>query len=496
MILKNDVVKMVLEKVLVLGATGYVGRRLVSSLLKEGYTVRASWRKLSKLERHSWAHHPKVEPVAVDIFDRESVRKACEGCFAAYYLIHSMYHGKDFAKLDKKAAENMVWATEHTELKRIVYLSGLGEEQAGLSKHLRSRFEVGKILRSGSVPVTILRAAMIIGAGSVSFEILRYMTERLPVTIIPGWLRTKSQPIAISNVLKYLVGCLENPATSDRTLDIGGPEIITYYDLGKLYAQEAKLVKRFVVHVPFVTPRLSSYWINLITPISASIALPLIMGLKYDLICLNDDITNIIPQRLLTNKEAIQLALSQIEYTLIRTVTSRKYPEFIPEWTQLGDPLWAGGSTYRDHRSIVIESPLEDVWNTIIEMLGLGGYCDNLPSQFRGVIDKLIGELGIRTGKKDSSNLKLIDFVNCWNVISIKHQKHLKLYAELRIPGRAALEFLLRKIDNQTTEVHQHTMFVPRGLFGLLYWYGFLPIHGITLRNRLKKEVDTLKNSK
>jgi len=369
---------MVFEKVLVLGATGYVGKRLVSSLIKEGYTVRASWRILNKLERHSWAHHPKVEPVAVDIFDRESVRKACEGCFTAYYLIHSM-QSRDFANLDKKAAENMVWAAENTELKRIIYLSGLGEEHAGLSKHLRSRYEVGKLLRSGSVPVTILRAAMIIGAGSVSFEILRYTTERLPVTIIPGWLRTKSQPIAISNVLNYLVGCLKNPATSNRTLDIGGPEIITYYDLRKLYAQEAKLVKRFAVHVPFVTPRLSSYWINLITPIPSSIALPLIRGLKYDLICLNDDITHIIPQRLLTNKETIQLALSEIDYTLLRTVTKRKYPEFIPEWTQPGDPKWAGGSIYRDHRRVVIESPLEEVWSSIIKMEGEGGYCENLP---------------------------------------------------------------------------------------------------------------------
>ena len=485
---------MVIEKVLVLGATGYVGTRLVTSLLKEGYTVRVSWRTLSKLERHSWAHHPKIEPVAVDIFDRESLRNACEECFAAYYLIHSMYHGKDFVQLDRDAAENMIWATENTNLKRIIYLSGLGEENADLSKHLRSRFEVGTILRSGAVPVTILRAAMIIGAGSVSFEMLRYLTERLPVTIIPRWLRTKNQPIAISNVLKYLIGCLENPETSDRTFDIGGPEVITYYDLMRLYAQEAKLIKRFIINVPFLTPRLSSFWINLITPIPVSIARPLIEGLKSELVCVNEDIKSIIPQRLLTNKEAIQLALSQIDYHLLRTVTKRKYTEFIPEWIQPGDPKWAGGSIFQDRRQVVIESPLEEVWNSIIKMQGEGGYCENLPWQFRGLIDELIGGLGIRRGREDSSNFKLGDYVNCWNVVSVVPLKHLKLYAELKIPGRATLEFLLKRSDDHTTEVNQLTTFVPRGLFGLFYWYGILPVRGLAFKKVLQKTVEDIGN--
>jgi uncharacterized protein YbjT (DUF2867 family) len=487
---------MALKKLLVLGATGYVGTRLVTSLLKQGYTVRASWLTLRKLERHSWVHHPKVETVAVDVFDRESFRNACKGSYGAYYLIHSMYHGKNFAQLDRKAAENMVWASENTELRRIIYLSGLGEEHAGLSKHLRSRYEVGRILRSGTVPVTILRAAMIMGAGSVSFEILRYMTERLPVTIIPGWLRTKSQPIAISNVLKYLVGCLENPETSDRTFDIGGPEILTYYELMRLYSQEAKLIKRLVVHVPFITPGLSSYWINLIAPIPASIAHPLIEGLKYDLICLNNDIKDMIPQRLLTNRETIQLALSQIDYQLLRTIVKRKDPEFIPEWTQPGDPKWASGSTYRDHRRVVIESPLEEVWNSVIKMEGEGGYCENLSLQHRGLIEKLIGGLGIKRSREDSSNLKLGDYVNCWNVVNVEPLKHLKLYAELKIPGRATLEFLLKRSDAQTTEVRQLTTFVPRGLFGLLYWYGILPIRGLAFKKALQKTVEDIGQEK
>ncbi len=469
-----------------------MGTRLVTSLLKEGYAVRASWRTLSNLERHSWAHHPKVEPVAIDMFDRESVRTACEGCFAAYYLIHSLYKGKDFAKFDKKAAENMVWATENTNLKRIIYLGGLGEEHSSLSKHLQSRFEVGKILRSGTVPVTILKAAMIMGAGSASFEILRYITERLPVTIIPSWLRTKSQPIAISNVLKYLVGCLENSETNDRSFDIGGPEILTYYDLMRIYEQEAKLIKRLVFHVPFLTPRLSSYWINLISPIEAVLARQLIEGLKYELVCLNDDIKSIIPQRLLTNKEAIQLALSQIDYNLLRTVNIRKNPEFIPEWTQPGDSKWAGGSIYRDYRRVVIESPLEEVWKSIIKMEGEGGYCENLSWQHRSIIEELIGGLGIRRSRRDSSNLKLCDYVNCWNVVTVEPQKHLKLYAVLKIPGRATLEFFLSKIDNHSTEVHQLSTFVPRGLFGVFYWYGVLPIHGISLKKALKKTADSL----
>lgn len=483
---------MTTERVLVLGATGYVGTRLVTSLLQAGYTVRASWRTLSKLERHSWAYDPKVEPVAVNMFDRDSLLKACEGSSTVYYLIHSMYHGKDFVQHDRKAAENMVWAAENTNIKRIIYLSGLGEKNGNLSKHLRSRYEVGKILRSGTVPVTILRAAMILGAGSVSFEMLRYLTERLPIMIIPRWLRTKSQPIAISNVLKYLIGCLETPETSDKSFDICGPEIITYYDLMRVYAQEAKLIKRFIVSVPVLTPRLSSYGINLMTPIPVSIIRPLIEGLRSELVCINDDIKDLIPQKLLTNREAIQLALSHIDYNLLKTVTKKEYPEFIPEWTQPGDPKWAGGSIYRDHRRVVIESPLEEVWNSIIKMEGEGGYCENLPWQVRGLIDELIGGIGLRRSRKDSSNLKLSEFVDCWNVVSLESQKHLKLYAELRIPGRATLEFLLKEIDNQTTEVHQYTTFIPRGLFGLFYWYGIMPIYGTSLKKSLQKTVENI----
>ncbi|MHA2061473.1 MAG: DUF2867 domain-containing protein, partial [Candidatus Sifarchaeia archaeon] len=343
---------------------------------------------------------------------------------------------------------------------------------------------------SGNVPVTILRAAMILGAGSVSFEMLRYLTERLPITIIPRWLRTKNQPIAISNVLKYLVGCLENPETSDRTFDICGPEILSYYDLMRLYAQEAKLIKRLVFHVPVLTPRLSSYWIDLVTPIPVSIARPLIEGLRNELICLNHHIKDLIPQRLLTNREAIRLALSQIDYNLLRTASKRKHPEFIPEWTQAGDPKWAGGSVYRDRRRLVVESPLEVVWNSIIKMEGEGGYCENLPSQHRGLIEELIGGLSIRRSRRDSSNLKLGHYVNCWNIVSVEPQKYLKLYAELKIPGRATLEFLLGKIDNHTTEVHQLTSFVPRGLFGLFYWYGVLPIRGLALKKVLQKTVE------
>jgi len=302
-----------MNRILVLGSTGYVGSRLVPRLLDVGYRVRAGWRTRSKLEEQPWKNNPSLETVHVDVLNYDELKHAMENCDVVFYLIHSMYSGKDFEEMDRKAATNIASLSDELRIKRIVYLSGLGKQKDDLSKHLRSRKEVDKILRKSKTPIATFQAAMIIGPGSASFEIMRYLVDRLPVMITPRWVRTKTQPISIEDTVLYLVKCLEKPETVGETFDIGGPEITTYQDLMRAYVKEAGLTRRIVVPIPLLTPRLSSYWVSLITPVQAEIARPLIEGLSQETVCSENRIREIIPQKLLTIRESIHLTLSSID---------------------------------------------------------------------------------------------------------------------------------------------------------------------------------------
>jgi uncharacterized protein YbjT (DUF2867 family) len=304
--------------------------------------------------------------VAADVFDRESLKKACEGCSDVFYLVHSMNPDeRDFSDADRRAAENMVREAEHAGMSRIIYLGGLGDESPDLSRHLRSRAEVGNILLSGKVPVTYFRAAMIIGSGSASFEILRYLVDRLPLIITPRWVETESQPIAISNVITYLVGCLEVPGTKGRTFDIGGPDILTYHKLMEIYAEEANLSKRVIIPVPVISPRLSSYWIHLVTPVPAALARPLAEGLKNTTVCREDTIRELISQDLLTCRSAIRISLTYSHYDMTDKPDDDAASNLPPEGTYPGDPGWAGGSKFRDNQRIIIQGNPGDVWRPI-----------------------------------------------------------------------------------------------------------------------------------
>ncbi|MFW9963521.1 MAG: NAD(P)H-binding protein [Candidatus Sifarchaeia archaeon] len=302
-----------MNRILVLGSTGYVGSRLIPKLLDKGYNVRAGWRTRNKLEVQPWKNHVNLDIAHVDVFNHDELKQAMEGCDVVYYLIHSMYSGKNFEDMDRTAARNIASLADELGTKRIIYLSGLGKEKDDLSKHLRSRKEVNRILRTSKTPVTTFQAAMIIGPGSASFEIMRYLVDRLPVMIIPRWVRTKTQPISIEDTVLYLVKCLEKPETVGETFDIGGSEITTYHDLMRAYAKEAGLAGRIVVPIPLLTPRLSSYWVSLITPVQAEIARPLIEGLSQETVCSENRIRKIIPQKLLTIRESIHLTLSSID---------------------------------------------------------------------------------------------------------------------------------------------------------------------------------------
>ncbi len=302
-----------MRKILVLGSTGYVGSRLVQKLLDMGYSVRAGWRTRSKLEAQPWRNRPNLETAHVDVLNTTQLREAMKERDVVFYLIHSMYSGKEFEEMDRVAARNLVSLSDEIGIKRIVYLSGLGKEDDNLSRHLRSRKEVDKILRTGKTPVTTFQAAMIIGPGSASFEIMRFLVDRLPVMITPRWVRTRTQPISIEDTVLYLVKCLEKPETVGEVFDIGGPETTTYHDLMRTYAKEAGKKRRIVVPIPLLTPWLSSYWLALITPIQAAIARPLIEGLSHETVCSENRISDIIPQKLLTIRESIHLTLASID---------------------------------------------------------------------------------------------------------------------------------------------------------------------------------------
>lgn len=326
------------KPILVTGATGYVGGRLVPKLLAKGFRVKAAARSLDKFQCLPWSNDPNVELINFDAMNSESCLSALAGCGAAYYLIHSMRgRNKNFAQADHEAAGNFACAAAEMGLKRIIYLGGLGDAADQLSEHLRSRAEVATILQMGKVPVTVLRAAMIIGSGSASFEIMRYLVERLPIMITPRWVSTPSQPIAIRDVLFYLVGCLEHDETVGRVFDIGGPDVLSYRQMMELYAELAQLPKRWIIPVPVFTPKLSSYWIHLVTPVPAYIAQPLADGLRNPAVCKDQNIKSILPRQLLPCREAIQLVLQQLK-------NLEGDHSAVPEWRQSHDVSWALGN--------------------------------------------------------------------------------------------------------------------------------------------------------
>lgn len=466
--------------ILVTGATGYIGGRLIRKLIDSGYRVRAMGRSMEKLKGRAWANHPQVELVTGDMLDIESLTRAITGCRIAFYLVHSMIAQREkFVEADRQAARNMIHVSEQSGLDRIIYLGGLAESRKNpLSKHLSSRIEVGKILESGSIDTTTLRAPVILGSGSASFEILRYLVERLPVMITPRWVRSMNQPIAIRNVLKYLVGCLENDATRGRTYDIGGPEIISYLDLLKIYAREAGLSKRFIIPVPFLTPTLSAYWIHLISPVPSSIALPLTQGLTSNAVCTENRIRKIIPQKLLTGGEAIRLALDRIRQEQVDTCWMDAGELIEPEWSQCGDAEWTGGTIMNCGYRVQLQATPEETWKPIAQIGGkTGWYYGNRLWRLRGMMDRLVGGVGLRRGRRHPGEIHTGDALDFWRVLEVRPAERLLLVAEMKTPGEALLEFDIRSTGHNRTELKMRSRFLPKGLSGILYWYLLYPFH-------------------
>jgi uncharacterized protein YbjT (DUF2867 family) len=469
------------QPVAVTGATGYIGGRVVPHLLARGYRVRCIARSPRKLAARSWVSDPGVEIVEADVSDDTALTEALRGCGAAYYLIHSMMAaGGEYGARDRALAVKFAAAASEAGVSRIIYLGGLGETGDGLSEHLSSRREVESALASGAVPVTVLRAAMIIGAGSASFEILRYLVERLPVMITPRWVGTECQPIAVQDVLHYLVACLTHPETVGRTLDIGGPDILSYREIMAIMAQERNLRRRVVIPVPVLTPRLSSLWIHLVTPVSRWIARPLAEGLRNRVVCRNDDAQRLMPSRLLTVREAMSAALGRVASGDVETAWSDA--GVIP-----GDPGWAGGTVFVDCRSIEIQATADSVYGAVCRIGGgHGWYAADWLWRIRGCLDRIVGGPGLRRGRRDPEHVAYGEALDFWRVTKVEPSRCLELRAEMKLPGEAMLSF---DIEAQGPEppvrLVQTARFKPKGLLGLAYWYCVLPFHGVVFRGML-----------
>lgn len=476
---------------LVTGATGYVGGRLVPLLLERGVTVRAAVRSPEKLSGKAWASHPGLEIVRADLLDPESLSAALSGCRAAFYLVHSMNPATaDFAATDLRAARIFAECAAAAKLERIIYLGGLGEENAELSHHLRSRLQVAQALAQGPVPLTVLRAGVILGSGGASFEIVRHLVERLPVMITPRWVRTRCQPIAIRNVLEYLAGCLDHPETAGQTYDIGGPDVLTYQELMNIYAQEAGLPKRLILPVPFLSPGLSKIWVRLVTPVSPALIDPLVDGLRNEVVCKDQRIRDIIPQRLLSCRESCRAALQTLAQGLTPTCWADAGSFAPPEWLTSGDVPYAGGELLSMGFRATCDLAPQTLWSALESIGGREGwYFADMLWKIRGLADRVMGGVGLGPGRRDQTRLSPGDPLDCWRVLTADAPRRLCLLARMKTPGEAALDFELAPTGQGGTELRLTAWFKPRGLWGLVYWRALSPVHAPLFRGLIKRLV-------
>lgn len=481
--------------ILITGANGYIGKRLLPVLIDQGHLVYACVRDKNTLHL-SEEHQAKVNIIEVDFLKENQLQHLPIEIDVAYFLIHALASsGSDFSEKENKIAENFNKWINKTKTKQVIYLGGISNDD-NLSDHLKSRQHTEEILKQSSVPLTALRAAIIIGSGGASFEIIRDLVEKLPFMIAPKWLNTKCQPIGIRNVIEYLVGCLGNEKTFNKTFDIGGPEILTYKQMLLQFA-EVRGMKRYIQTVPVMSPRISSYWLYFVTSTSYRIAVNLVESMKNEVVVKHEGIQDIISTNLLTYKENVSLAFKRIEQNYV-----------ISSWVDSELPKNEGKSlsyyikvptnaTFTDLRSVKIDAGktkivLQNLWSIGGEK---GWYYGNWLWKVRGYLDKLVGGVGLRRGRRSPTHIYAGDSLDFWRVLlADEKEQRLLLYAEMKLPGEAWLEFKVENDSKGDDYLIQTATFRPKGLWGRLYWYSVLPFHGFIFKNMAKNIVGYSEN--
>jgi uncharacterized protein YbjT (DUF2867 family) len=469
-------------RVLVTGATGYIGGRLVPRLLEAGYEVRCMTRNPTLLDSMPW--RDRVEVVFGDALSHRTLAAPLEGCDTAYYLIHSMAGSRDFVDADRRAAENFRDAAANASLRRIVYLGGLGSPNGHeLSEHLASRREVGEVLLSGPVPVTMLRAAVIIGSGSMSFEMVRHLTEILPIMARPAWIQTKCQPIGVRNVLEILIAVIDDPNGGDHVYDIGGPDVLTYEEMMQQYASEAGLPRRIVIPLPLLGKGMSKLFASFATPLPPRMVSPLIDSVSHDVIVTNPSPPGFEPRDLLSYRESVRLALRRVQYDSVETRWSGAPGR--PAAPMPHDPTWSGEKMYIDRQSVESTAPIEDIMWAVNRLGGdVGYYAANWAWRIRGWADQAIGGVGLRRGRRDPEHVRLGETIDFFRVVECADDR-LTLQVEMKVPGTGWLGWTAIKIPGGT-RVIQSARFAPKGLFGRLYWWSMIPFHHVIFRKMLR----------
>lgn len=484
------------KRVLVTGATGYIGGRLVRELLNEGLKVRVLVRDRAKTVGHSWANN--VEIVLGDASSEDDLNRALEGVHTSYYLLHSLNAGAHFQEIENQMAQAFARAAKNQKVKQIVYLGGINNDDTQ-SKHLSSRARVGEALRESGIPTIELRAGMVLGSGSASFEMLRHLTHRLPIMTTPKWINNRTHPIAVRDVLWYLKKCalLENP--SSGIFDIGGPDTLTYAELMQEFAKVSGLPKRIIISIPVLTPTLASHWIGLVTPLPRSLAKNLVQSLISEVVVdPKKDISKLIappPGGTLPVRTAIELALERVNNAQVDTRWSDAKDPNSPWNKSVTDPDWAGLPVYRDIRILKSTAKSEHIWCQIEAIGGeTGWYGADILWSIRGMLDTLVGGAGLRRGRRDPVKLRAGESLDFWRVEAIDHGRYLRLHAEMKLPGEAWLEFELTPDGAGVTKITQTATFLPKGLFGHLYWYAIAPFHFLVFPTMIRNIEKSARN--
>ncbi|MCI9887992.1 SDR family oxidoreductase [Micrococcales bacterium 31B] len=478
------------ERVLVLGGSGYIGGRLLPRLVNSGYTVRVLSRRRERLEGSAG---DSLEVVAGDASDAGAVDAAMQGVDVVYYLIHSMTTERDFARVDRQIAQNVAGAAARHGVRRIIYLGGLTPETSDLSVHLASRHEVAEILEASRVPTLVFQAGVVIGSGSASFEMVRHLTEVLPVMPAPKWVLNRIQPIAIRDVMHYLLAAPRVGAEVGGTFDIGGPDVLTYAAMMNGYARAAGLPPRRILALPVLTPRLASHWVNLVTPVPGRLARPLVESLQHDCVMRDHRIDGVIappPAGLTPYAQAVSLALRRIEVDQVETSWVDAAVSRAPSDPLPSDPEWAGRVVYTDLRSEPTYASRDALWKVITGIGGENGwYSPPVLWALRGWMDRLVGGVGLQRGRRNRSDVRVGDAIDFWRVEVCEPGRMLRLRAEMRLPGLAWLE-LTCEGDETDAEYVQRAIFFPRGLAGRLYWLAVTPFHGIVFAGMARRIVE------